>query len=134
MTPRSRSGEPAPENRGRERFERMLAAAECLGSSHIHEAPYSIVPCLEGGPPDPDVRLVKSLSLRISEHAAEQTPALGLGATLTTLCLPDSRRKQEAALGFPTPDGIVRHARHLRFHSLNQLRLPRAPTSLRHYT
>ena len=47
VAPRYRSGEPAP-GTSRERFERMLAAAEHL-ANHIHEAPVWIVPCLEGG-------------------------------------------------------------------------------------
>ena len=37
VAPRYRSGEPAP-GTSRERFERMLAAAEYL-ANHIHEAP-----------------------------------------------------------------------------------------------
>ena len=45
VAPRYRSGEPAP-GTSRERFERMLAAAEYL-AAHIHEAPVWIVPCLE---------------------------------------------------------------------------------------
>jgi hypothetical protein len=49
VAPRYRAGEPAP-GTSRERFERMLAAAEYL-ASHIHEAPVWIVPCLEGGSP-----------------------------------------------------------------------------------
>ena len=49
VAPRYRSGEPAP-GTSRERFERMLAAAEYL-ANHIHEAPVWIVPCLEGGTP-----------------------------------------------------------------------------------
>ena len=49
VAPRYRSGEPAP-GTSRERFERMLAAAEYL-ANHIHEAPVWIVPCLEGATP-----------------------------------------------------------------------------------
>jgi nitroreductase len=49
VAPRYRSGEPAP-GTSRERFERMLAAAEHL-ANHIHEAPVWIVPCLEGATP-----------------------------------------------------------------------------------
>jgi nitroreductase len=49
VAPRYRSGEPAP-GTSRERFERMLAAAEHL-ANHIHEAPVWLVPCLKGGPP-----------------------------------------------------------------------------------
>ena len=49
VAPRYRSGEPAPDT-SRERFERMLAAAEYL-ANHIHEAPVWIVPCLEGATP-----------------------------------------------------------------------------------
>ena len=41
VAPRYRSGEPAP-GTSRERFERMLAAAEHL-ANHIHEAPVWIV-------------------------------------------------------------------------------------------
>ena len=50
VAPRYRSGEPAP-GTSRERFERMLAAAEYL-ANHIHEAPVWIVPCLEGATDD----------------------------------------------------------------------------------
>jgi len=49
VAPRYRAGEPAP-GTSRERFERMLAAAEYL-ANHIHEAPVWIVPCLEGAAP-----------------------------------------------------------------------------------
>jgi hypothetical protein len=49
VAPRYRSGEPAP-GTSRERFERMLAAAEHL-ANHIHVAPVWIVPCLESAAP-----------------------------------------------------------------------------------
>src|SRR3954469_14879977 len=49
VAPRYRSGEPAPGS-SRERFARMVAAAEHLGH-HIHEGPVWIVPCLQGEPP-----------------------------------------------------------------------------------
>jgi nitroreductase len=44
VAPRYRSGEPAP-GTSRERFEKMLGAAEHL-ANHIQEAPVWIVPCL----------------------------------------------------------------------------------------
>jgi hypothetical protein len=56
VAPRYRAGEPAP-GMSREQFLRLLDAAEYL-AAHIHEAPVWIVPCLEGGTPDPHVRLV----------------------------------------------------------------------------
>jgi nitroreductase len=49
VAPRYRSGEPAP-GTSREKFERMLAAAEYL-ANHIHEAPVWILLCLGGGTP-----------------------------------------------------------------------------------
>src|SRR5436305_4892489 len=51
VAPRYRSGEPAP-GTSRERFERMLAAAEHL-ANQIHEAPVWCVPSLDGGTPHP---------------------------------------------------------------------------------
>jgi nitroreductase len=49
VSPRYRSGEPAPKT-SPERFARMLGAAQYL-ADHIHEAPVWIVPCLEGANP-----------------------------------------------------------------------------------
>ena len=65
VAPRYRSGQPAP-GTSRERFERMLAAAEYL-ANHIQQAPVWIVPCLKGATPTPHFRVVR-LSIR-SEHA-----------------------------------------------------------------
>ena len=49
--PRYRAGAPAPGS-SRDRFERMLAAAEHL-ADHLHEAPVWIVPCLAKAAPTP---------------------------------------------------------------------------------
>jgi nitroreductase len=82
VAPRYRSGEPAPGS-SRERFERMLAAAEHL-ANHIHEAPVWIVPCLEGGTP---TRTSGSSIYPAVQNMLLAARALGLGATLTTLYL-----------------------------------------------
>jgi nitroreductase len=95
VAPRYRSGEPAP-GTSRERFERMLAAAEHL-ANHIHEAPVWIVPCLEGTTP---TRTSGSSIYPAVQNMLLAARALGLGATLTTLYL-QFGKEVEAALGLP---------------------------------
>lgn len=95
VAPRYRAGEPAPGS-SRERFERMLAAAEHL-AHHIHEAPVWIVPCLEGDTP---TRTAGSSIYPVVQNMLLAARALGLGATLTTLYL-NFEREAEAALGLP---------------------------------
>jgi nitroreductase len=95
VAPRYRSGEPAP-GTSRERFDRMLAAAEHL-ANHIHEAPVWIVPCLEGGTP---TRTSGSSIYPAVQNMLLAARALGLGATLTTLYL-QFEKEAEAALGLP---------------------------------
>jgi nitroreductase len=95
VAPRYRAGEPAP-GTSRERFERMLAAAEHL-AHHIHEAPVWIVPCLEGATP---TRTSGSSIYPAVQNMLLAARALGLGATLTTLYL-QFEKEAEAALGLP---------------------------------
>jgi len=95
VAPRYRSGEPAP-GTSRERFDRMLAAAEYL-ANHIHEAPIWIVPCLEGATP---TRTSGSSIYPAVQNMLLAARALGLGATLTTLYL-NFEKEAEAALGLP---------------------------------
>ena len=95
VAPRYRSGEPAP-GTSRERFERMLAAAEYL-AAHIHEAPVWIVPCLEGGNPS---RTSGSSIYPAVQNMLLAARVLGLGATLTTLHL-QFETEAEAAFGLP---------------------------------
>jgi nitroreductase len=95
VAPRYRAGEPAP-GTSRERFERMLAAAEYL-ANHIHEAPVWIVPCLEGATP---TRTSGSSIYPAVQNMLLAARALGLGATLTTLYL-QFEKEAEAALGLP---------------------------------
>jgi nitroreductase len=95
VAPRYRAGEPAP-GISRERFERMLAAAEYL-ANHIHEAPVWIIPCLEGGTP---TRTSGSSIYPAVQNMLLAARAHGLGATLTTLYL-QFEREAEAALGLP---------------------------------
>jgi len=95
VAPRYRSGEPAPDT-SRERFERMLAAAEYL-AAHIHEAPVWIIPCLEGGTP---TRTSGSSIYPAVQNILLMARALGLRATLTTLHL-QFEKEAEAALGLP---------------------------------
>ncbi len=80
VAPRYRAGAPAPGNT-RDRFERMLAAAEHL-ADHLHEAPVWIVPCLEGGTHS---RTSGSSIYPAVQNMLLAARALGLGATLTTL-------------------------------------------------
>src|ERR1700758_977808 len=94
VAPRYRAGEPAP-GTSRERFERMLAAAEYL-ANHIHEAPVWIVPCLEGGTPG----RTSGSSIYPAVQNMLLARALGLGTTLTTLYL-QFEEEAEAALGLP---------------------------------
>jgi nitroreductase len=96
VAPRYRSGDPAP-GTSRERFERMLAAAEYL-ANHIHEAPVWIVPCLEGGTP---TRTSGSSIYPAVQNMLLAARALGLGATLTTLYL-QFEKEVEAAFGLPS--------------------------------
>jgi nitroreductase len=93
VAPRYRSGDPAP-GTSRERFERMLAAAEYL-ANHIHEVPVWIVPCLEGATP---TRTSGSSIYPAVQNMLLAARALGLGATLTTLYL-NFEKEAEAALG-----------------------------------
>jgi nitroreductase len=95
VAPRYRSGEPAP-GTSRERFERMLDAAEYL-AAHIHEAPVWIVPCLEGGTP---TRTSGSSIYPAVQNMLLAARALGLGATLTTLYL-QFEKEAGAASGLP---------------------------------
>jgi nitroreductase len=97
VAPRYRSGEPAP-GTNRERFDRMLAAAEHL-ANHIHEAPVWIVPCLQG---EPATRTAGSSIYPAVQNMLLAARALGLGATLTTLYL-NFENEAEAAFGLP-PD------------------------------
>jgi nitroreductase len=97
VAPRYRAGEPAP-GTSRERFERMLAAAEHL-AHHIHAAPVWIVPCLQGATP---TRTAGSSIYPAVQNMLLAARALGLGATLTTLYL-NFEKEAEAALGLP-PD------------------------------
>lgn len=93
--PRYRAGEPAP-GIDRDRFHRMLAAAEHL-AAHIHKAPVWIVPCLPGAMP---ARTAGSSIYPAAQNMLLAARALGLGATLTTLYLA-FENEVEAALGLP---------------------------------
>jgi nitroreductase len=95
VAPRYQSGEPAP-GTSRERFDRMLAAAEHL-AHHIHEAPVWIIPCLQGNSP---TRTAGSSIYPAVQNMLLAVRALGLGATLTTLYL-NFEKEVEAALGLP---------------------------------
>jgi nitroreductase len=97
VAPRYRAGEPAP-GMDRERFQRLLAAAEYL-AAHIHEAPVWIIPCLQGETP---TRTAGSSIYPAVQNMLLAARALGLGATLTTLYL-NYEKEVEAALGLP-PD------------------------------
>jgi nitroreductase len=93
--PRYHAGAPAPGS-SRERFDRMLAAAEHL-ADHLHEAPVWIVPCLQGGT---HTRTSGSSIYPAVQNMLLTARALGLGATLTTLYLL-FEKEAEAALGLP---------------------------------
>jgi nitroreductase len=94
--PRYRSGAPSP-GASRERFERMLAAAEHL-ADHLQDAPVWIVPCLQGGA---HTRTSGSSIYPAVQNMLLAARALGLGATLTTLYLL-FEKEAEAALGLPS--------------------------------
>lgn len=93
--PRYRTSAPAP-GASREKFDRMLAAAEHL-ADHLHEAPVWIVPCLVGGT---HARTSGSSIYPAVQNMLLAARALGLGATLTTLYLL-FEKEAEAALGLP---------------------------------
>src|SRR5262249_2207516 len=95
VAPRYRSGEPAP-GTSRERFERMLAAAEYL-ANHIHEAPVWIVPCLKGATP---TRTSGWSIYPAVQNMLLAARALGPGATLPTLSL-QFEKEADTALGLP---------------------------------
>jgi nitroreductase len=95
-------GLPAP-GMSRERFLRLLDAAEHL-AAHIHEAPVWIVACLEGGTP---TRTSGSSIYPAVQNMLLAAPALGLGATLTTLYL---QFKKEAEAAFGLPPGVHSYA------------------------
>jgi nitroreductase len=102
VAPRYRASAPPPGS-SRDRFDRMLNAAEHL-ADHLHQAPVWIVPCLLGG--------THSRTSGASIYPAVQNMllaarALGLGATLTTLYLL-FESEAEAALGLP--DGAHSYA------------------------
>jgi nitroreductase len=89
---RYRASDP-PAGTSRERFDRMLAAAEYL-KDHLHEAPVWIVPCLAGarGSGGSIFPAVQNMLLACR--------ALGLGTTLTTVYLAHAA-EAEAAMGIP---------------------------------
>lgn len=95
--PRYRAGAPAPGS-SRDRFERMLAAAEHL-ADHLHEAPVWIVPCLQGHANSQTCTSGSSIYPAV-QNMLLTARALGLGATLTTLYLL-FEKEAEAALGLP---------------------------------
>ena len=95
VAPKYREGAPAPGS-SRERFDRMLAAAEHL-ADHLHEAPVWIVPCLVGGT---STRTSGASIYPAVQNMLLAARALGLGATLTTLYLL-FEKEAEAALGLP---------------------------------
>jgi nitroreductase len=95
VAPRYRTGEPAP-GTSRERFHRMLDAAQYLGD-HIHEAPVWIIPCMGGGA---GTRTSGSSIYPAVQNMLLAARALGLGATLTTLYL-SFEKEIDAALGLP---------------------------------
>jgi hypothetical protein len=89
------TGAPAPGS-SRDRFDRMLAAAEHL-ADHLHEAPVWIVPCLQGGT---HTRTSGSSIYPAVQNMLLAARALGLGATLTT-CICCSRRRPKRPSGSP---------------------------------
>ena len=95
VAPRYRAGAPAPGST-RDRFDRMLAAAEHL-ADHLHEAPVWIVPCLQGGTHG---RTSGSSIYPAVQNMLLAARALGLGATLTTLYL-QFEKQTETAMGLP---------------------------------
>jgi nitroreductase len=95
VAPRYRAGAPSPGST-RDRFDRMLAAAEHL-ADHLHEAPVWIVPCLVGGT---HTRTSGSSIYPAVQNMLLAARGLGLGATLTTLYLL-FEKEAEAAMGLP---------------------------------
>jgi nitroreductase len=100
--PRYRAGAP-PLGSSRDRFDRMLAAAEHL-ADHLQDAPVWIVACLTGGTHS---RTSGSSIYPAVQNMLLAARALGLGATLTTLYLL-FEKEAEAALGLP--DGVHSYA------------------------
>jgi nitroreductase len=95
VAPRYRASAPPPGS-SRDRFDRLLAAAEHL-ADHLHEAPVWIVPCLVGGT---HTRTSGASIYPAVQNMLLAARALGLGATLTTLYLL-FEKDAEAALGLP---------------------------------
>jgi nitroreductase len=93
--PRYREGAPPPGS-SRDRFDRLLAAAEHL-ADHLHEAPVWIVPCLMG---NAHTRTSGASIYPAAQNMLLAARALGLGATLTTLYLL-FEKDAETALGLP---------------------------------
>ncbi len=102
VAPGYRASAPPPGS-SRDRFDRLLAAAEHL-AEHLHEAPVWIVPCLQGGTHS---RTSGSSIYPAVQNMLLAARALGLGATLTTLYLL-FEKEAEAALGLP--DGVHSYA------------------------
>ena len=102
VAPGYRASAPAP-GMSRDRFDRMLAAAEHL-AHHLAEAPVWIVPCLEGGTA---TRTSGASIYPAVQNMLLAARALGLGATLTTLYL-IHEAEAEAALGLP--EGVHSYA------------------------
>jgi nitroreductase len=92
-----------PPGSSRDRFDRLLAAAEHL-ADHLQDAPVWIVPCLQGGK---HTRTSGSSIYPAVQNMLLASRALGLGATLTTLYLL-FEKEAEAALGLP--DGVHSYA------------------------
>jgi len=93
--PRYRASAPPPGTH-RDRFDRLLAAAEHL-ADHLDEAPVWIVPCLQGGT---HTRTSGASIYPAVQNMLLAARALGLGATLTTLYLL-FEKEAETALGLP---------------------------------
>lgn len=93
--PRYRASVPPPGTQ-RDRFDRLLAAAEHL-ADHLDEAPVWIVPCLQGGT---HTRTSGASIYPAVQNMLLAARALGLGATLTTLYLL-FEKEAETALGLP---------------------------------
>jgi nitroreductase len=100
--PRYRAGAPSP-GQSRDKFDRMLAAAEYL-ADHIDEAPVWIVPC---GPAGNGGRSQGASVYPAVQNMLLAARALGLGTTLTTLYLAHG---EESDRVFGLPDGIHSYA------------------------
>lgn len=100
--PGYRASAPAP-GMPRERFDRLLAAAEHL-AHHLQDAPVWIVPCLEGGKP---TRSSGASIYPAVQNMLLAARALGLGATLTTLYL---LHEVEAEVALGLPEGVHSYA------------------------